>query len=292
MEITSVEGNWTKSNFSGKEIFIVNKALIEKLCILGENVEPCFEGAQIKETFSLETLEGEFKELKNTIFSMMNELTEALSKGGSTEKMDEVTKIEEAVEVAEEEVVAVNEDVEADTADPIEEFKSEEEKEDEKEEDTPDNSEEDTDEESAEDKKEDKKKYDLADVVEYFELKAQYEELVSKYNDLQAELAPLQQFKIDRDREDKTAMINSFAMLSDEDKAEIVKNIDTYSLDDIEAKLCVMCYRKNINFNLDIEETEEKETSAPTVFKLDSADSFEPDVPAWVKAVKETEVQM
>ena len=39
-------------------------------------------------------------------------------------------------------------------------------------------------------------------------------------------------------------MINeTFYMLSDEDKKEVIENIDSYSLDDIEAKLSILCVR-------------------------------------------------
>jgi len=56
--------------------------LIEKLCILGENVEPCFEGAQFKTEFSLEN-NPEFQEFKRTMFSMITELQNTLNEGGS-----------------------------------------------------------------------------------------------------------------------------------------------------------------------------------------------------------------
>ena len=46
-------------------------------------------------------------------------------------------------------------------------------------------------------------------------------------------------------------MIASFYMLSDEDKKDVVANIDTYSLDDIEAKLSIICVRNKVSFNLD-----------------------------------------
>lgn len=41
----SVKGHWAKNNNSDSRFFIINEAIIEKLCILGENEEPCFEGS-------------------------------------------------------------------------------------------------------------------------------------------------------------------------------------------------------------------------------------------------------
>jgi hypothetical protein len=49
MEIdeASVQGQWTKNNNSNLEFFIINDATFSKLCILGEDIEPCFEGAEV-----------------------------------------------------------------------------------------------------------------------------------------------------------------------------------------------------------------------------------------------------
>jgi hypothetical protein len=45
LEENSMDGIWAKDINSDSSFFIFNEALIEKLCILGENVEPCFEGS-------------------------------------------------------------------------------------------------------------------------------------------------------------------------------------------------------------------------------------------------------
>ena len=50
-----IDAYWTKDNNGKPQFFIINEAIISKLCILGEDCEPCFEGAQItKVQFSLE----------------------------------------------------------------------------------------------------------------------------------------------------------------------------------------------------------------------------------------------
>ena len=72
----TLNGSWTKDDNGNLKFFIINEAIISKLCILGENVEPCFEGSQIKAEFSFE--EG----FKNTWFSMIQEVKELLNKGG------------------------------------------------------------------------------------------------------------------------------------------------------------------------------------------------------------------
>lgn len=75
MEVKNISGFWTNDNKTHARIFIYNEAIIEKLCILGENYEPCFEGARI---YSLED-DPQFQEFKAQMFSMIEEL----QKGGS-----------------------------------------------------------------------------------------------------------------------------------------------------------------------------------------------------------------
>jgi hypothetical protein len=79
-------------------------------------------------------------------------------------------------------------------------------------------------------------------------------------------------------------MIAGFYMLSDEDKADVVANIDTYSLDDIEAKLSIICVRNRVSFDLDKEEGQKEE--GPTTYNLNSGSYEDATTPAWVKAVR------
>ena len=46
---------WSKDIKGKPQFFIINEAIISKLCILGEEKEPCFEGSSItKAQFSLD----------------------------------------------------------------------------------------------------------------------------------------------------------------------------------------------------------------------------------------------
>ena len=76
-------------------------------------------------------------------------------------------------------------------------------------------------------------------------------------------------------------------MLSDADKKDCLDNIDTYSLDDIEAKLSIICVRNKVNFNLD----EDKNPENPTVYTLGDNDDGD-SAPAWIKAVRNTAKEM
>lgn len=73
----TIDATWSKDENGNPEFFIINEALMKKLCILGENVEPCFEGSQIT-SFSLVV----DKSFENKLFAMIGELKELLTEGG------------------------------------------------------------------------------------------------------------------------------------------------------------------------------------------------------------------
>lgn len=71
------KGSWSSFNNVGRELFIINESVISKLCILGEDVEPCFEGANITNTqFSFNP------NFAQELYSLMTDIKEILSKGG------------------------------------------------------------------------------------------------------------------------------------------------------------------------------------------------------------------
>ena len=269
------KGFWTKDNNSGSRFFIYNEALIEKLCILGESVEPCFEGAQFKTEFSLENME----ELRTTMFSMLTELQKTLNKGGSHETMNE------------------NKKTLGNPEDPNFEAKKQPEDENKK---NPkgnpapeDNKPKNGDNKSADNNKEEpKKKYNLDEVTEYTELLGKYETLQGEFetlkqekNDLETEVTSLREFKLTADRKEKQSMIDGFYMLSDDDKKDVVEHIDTYSLDDIEAKLSIICVRNKVNFNLN-SNNKQDDNQPKGLFNLENP--ADDNVPEWIKAVRET----
>ena len=259
-------GFWTKDEKTNERIFIYNEALIEKLCVLGENVEPCFEGAQFSSQFSLEGNQ-EFQKLKTMVYSMMDQLKETFNKGGSQEPMDNENKALTEFEKNNPNPEDKNKEKENSSGTPAPEKEGKEDK--------------------------DKKgKYNLEDVTEYTELLAKFNELESKYsaleqekNTLDTEVAELKEFKLKAERQNKQQMIDSFYMLSDDDKKDVVEHIDTYSLDDIEAKLSILCVRNKVNFNLE-DKHEEDDKTPKGLFNLEHPETD--NVPDWVKAIRET----
>ena len=328
LDENSLKGYWSTDYNKGIEFFIINDAIFSKLCILGEDVEPCFEGANV----TAPEVSSQFstnKDFHRTLFSMMKELNDVLKGEPKMENENIVSEeveistnfensqdnvvteneaeietivestsetVEESLEtptadfVAEETVETVADSVEAPAAEPVveTEFKSADDKEkeakEEKSEEKADDSksEETPVEKKEEDSKEDddeKKKYSLLE-NEYNELKAQFSSLEAKYNELVS-------FKADIEDQKKTELINSFSMLSEEEKKDVVDNKAKYSFDEIESKLSVLFTRKQMNAaevaEAAVEETVEE---APLTYTVQEDLSIVPD---WVKAVVEAE---
>ena len=376
LDTERIDAYWTKDENEKPQFFIINEAIVSKLCILGEDCEPCFEGASVTkpETEIKFSLGDDFKE---QLFSMMQEIKDLLvdnKEGGarvftrySVEIGDSLWNalyshvyktysIEEVCEdgdqkfailkdsegnfsrldfsLAEDGTVTFAEEVSAIeytsaeeaqfSAEAVEAFvaefkkKEEEDKKDKEPKDgsedksgksdnsnSEDNSEGDksdsskSDDKEKDDKKDDKEdekkkkgKFSLEEIPEYVELSTKFSELESKYNalvaerdSLQAQLQPLVEFKAKAERTQKEDMIKSFYMLSDEDKADVVANIDTYSLDDIEAKLSILCVRNKVSFNLDDDKDSKKD---PMVYNLGGSIEDDASTPAWVKAAIKT----
>ena len=352
----TLDAFWTKDNNGKKQFFIINDAVISKLCILGDDVEPCFEGASIT-NFTL-TLEDDFKQ---TMFNLMKNMQNILEEGGNN-TMD-MTVTNYAVEIGDTlwtviyhnleksypdttkeydssiySVVGIYEENNSKfvivrhreentyhkitftyteegfdfTSDPVlveatfvevnipsisaekvteyelTRYKKEEE------EDNSDNNEEEEPNDDDEEKKKPKTSYSLEDIVEYQELVEKYSSLEENYNNLMAEHSELQTnysnlenenatllaFKNEAEKTAKENLIAEFTMLTDEDKKDVIDNITSYSLEEIEAKLSIICRRKKVSFTV-----EEQEIQAPTTFSLESAETGIDEKPAWLRAV-------
>lgn len=381
----TLDAFWTKDGNGKPQFFIINEAIVSKLCVLGEECEPCFEGSQIAVNFSLAS------DFKEQLFTMVNEVKDLLKEGGAkvftryaveigdalwsalysyiestypdgqncycsiyrvegifeeggqkfavlqnrtsmkyyrlnfsigesegfipSDTLIEVTK---SYTPAEEPQFALK-DVEEFEAQYAAKKKAEEDKsgkskddnsddntEDPKNEDPENEDPEDDDEKKKKKGKEDfacggkKKKYSLDEIPEYTELQTQFSDLQTKFSELETKYnalvseneslkndnATLVEFKNQSERKEKEEMINSFYMLSDEDKKDVIENIDTYSLNDIEAKLSIICVRNKVSFDLD---ENNKNHQDPTTYNLNGDNNDDDaDTPAWIKAVLET----
>lgn len=300
LDDSTLEGHWA-SNSENIEFFIINDAVISKLCILGDDVEPCFEGASVtaptrSTNFTLD------KEFKQTLFSMMKELEFALMKGDDTveENINTVSTEEEAVVVEEstedtvvEEAAAAEESVEETVSEETEDASNsefvvkEEFSEDSKDKEEDEDKEE---KDATEDEEKELVKNSLHTDEEYNALQTSFEELNAKFSALEQEYTQLVEFKNEVEDKQKDALIAKFYMLSDDDKKDVIENKRNYSLEDIEAKLAVICYRKKVNFDSEVpsnfEDTTTEEKSVVTFNLNDAKGASTPD---WVKAVEEAQ---
>jgi hypothetical protein len=282
----TLDGNWSYDSSSNMDFFIINDAIFSKLCILGEDIEPCFEGSNIKApqvSASFTKINNDFKQ---TLFSMMNELKFALEGGKDitmeepiidttienqdSSNQSEIDNIDNNTEVQEENLGSNSiEEVASDFVEKKKEEKTSEE--DKKEEET---SEDESDKQDDEEKdKEDK----------YSLLEEKYQTLEQKYFDLKTNYDNLISFKLNIEKEQKEKLIEEFYMLADEDKKDVITNIDKYSLDEIESKLSVICRRKKVNFGQEI--TTNKEDSVVT-YNLNN--TISESVPAYISALRHT----
>lgn len=192
---------------------------------------------------------------------------------------EEVTNVEEtSVETPEVETEFTEEEVTADETDISIDATQEEEEESNKEEES--ESTEDTEENDSEEEKEEN---------DYALLQKNYEDLEAKYAEMESKYQELVAFKEAVDNKEKDALIDSFYMLSDEDKKDVIENKSNYSLDDIEAKLSVICVRKKVNFDLDNSSKNENKVEAEkeevtTTYSLNDADST--IVPEFIQALR------
>ena len=297
------KGHWATNPKNNMEFFIINDAIFEKLCILGDEVEPCFQGSaitapEVSATFSLD------ENFKHTLFTMMEELKYALEGGNTMAKVAEAS-VNETVTTVEPEVtteftenqVNENESSSSEQA-PTSEFKKDDE-EDKKEKENPsenkddkkdedngggasDSDDDDSADEEKKDDEEDKKK-------KFTVLEQEYNELQTSYASLKEEVEELRTFKKKIEDKEKDDLIKDFYMLSDEDKKDVIEHKSEYSLEDIKSKLAVICFEKKVNFNLDTsseneESTVEEDENPVTTFDIKATEDS--TVPEWVKAVE------
>jgi hypothetical protein len=340
----NLNGHWSTNTNTGMDFFIINDAIFSKLCILGDDVEPCFEGSSITAQEVSTSFTKIDESFKKTLYTMMQDLKFALEGGQNMELEETVvtTENESIVEVVEEKeiseemvneeqtVLAESEDsIEAETnenftaSESTEEVKttfedgsdssdSEESSETDSTEDTTSENSEDSEEDSTDSNEEENAPIALAseeptvagedeeteeevqeiientsdknDTKKVFELEEELSNLKAAYSDLDSKYQALVEFKQEVENEKKDALIKSFYMLSDEDKAEVIENKANYSLEEIESKLSVICVRKKVNFDKE-EDNKQVEEEKVMTYTLDG--DMASTLPAWLSMAKQ-----
>lgn len=306
----TLDGHWATNNNTGIDFFIINDAIFTKLCILGDDVEPCFEGAavtspQVSKNFAKDA------DFQKTLFTMMNELKEALqNKGGSDMAKSEVLELQESVEQVETEENAndaagefthleydedgsdAGSDGDAAADDSAEGVEAEadvtEEPEDAPGEEEPP-AEDDEDETPADSTVSDDDDDDEGGLRKIKYTSEEYQELEAKYSLLEQEVQALREFKNNVENEKKDALINKYYMLDEDDKKDIIDHKSEYSIEEIESKLAVLYVQKNVDFD-SLGETEEddadSDATASVTFSLDEASEMDV-APAYVEALRQ-----
>ena len=297
----TLQGRWERNN-RGMDFFIINDAIFSKLCILGDDVEPCFEGASVTApnvSASFTKVDDTFRQ---TLFTMMQDLKLALEGGqqmnndvvetvtSAEETVTELTTEPEVVETVVEEVVETNDE---ETVEPSfaasEEAVVETTKESEVTEEEPEVVEEVVVEEPAVTEPSIEEQYSALKTAHeeletnYNALQVSYTELESRFTALETAHAELVEFKRQSDDAKKDEMIEKFYMLSEEDKKEIIDNKAKYTVEEIEEKLSVICFRKKVNFELENNSKNDIKIEQPAVtFNMSNLGASKPD---WLKAV-------
>ena len=302
----TLQGRWTIDVKRDKEFFIINDAELKSLCILGKDVEPCYEGSNITPTvtFSNENFALELKDMLQQLQFTLNKLEGgqkmAVIEEKIADKTDETKTVESQFKLEDEKKKEENtdkkddstskEDSSAKKEDPKNDNEDQKKKDvannalkDDEKKDEPikeDKSEKDSKSEKKDDDEKDKKK----NPKDYSLLEQKYEDLMTEFTALKASYEGLVDFKNQVEDKEKDKMIASFYMLDDEDKKDVIANKSKYTLDEIESKLSVICVRKKVNFDLDKEVESEKE--APAMYSLDGLKTEATQLPAWLKAVE------
>ena len=301
----TLQGRWTIDVKRDKEFFIINDAELKSLCILGKDVEPCYEGSNITPTvtFSNENFALELKNMLQQLQFTLNKLEGgqkmAVIEEKIADKTDETKTVESQFKLEDEKKKEENTDKKDDsTSKEDSSAKKEDPKndnEDQKKKDVANNAlkdDEKKDEPTKEDKsekdskseKKDDDEKDKKNPKDYSLLEQKYEDLMTEFTALKASYEGLVDFKNQVEDKEKDKMIASFYMLDDEDKKDVIANKSKYTLDEIESKLSVICVRKKVNFDLDKEVESEKE--APAMYSLDGLKTEATQLPAWLRAVE------
>ena len=303
----TLQGRWTIDVKRDKEFFIINDAELKSLCILGKDVEPCYEGSNITPTvtFSNENFALELKDMLQQLQFTLNKLEGgqkmAVIEEKIADKTDETKTVESQFKLEDEKKKEENtdkkddstskEDSSAKKEDPKNDNEDQKKKDvannalknDEKK-DKPTKEEDKSEKDSKSEKKDDDEKDNKKNPKDYSLLEQKYEDLMTEFTALKASYEGLVDFKNQVEDKEKDKMIASFYMLDDEDKKDVIANKSEYTLDEIESKLSVICVRKKVNFDLDKEVESEKE--APAMYSLDGLKTEATQLPAWLKAVE------
>lgn len=295
----TIQGHW-ETNRRGMDFFIINDAIFSKLCILGDDIEPCFEGSSVTAPNVSASFTKVDHDFRQTLFTMMQDLKTALQ--GGQQMNNETNPAVVETPVVEEPVVEPVVEPEADPAPATDNsFAASEEPVIENEPIVEEPAEPVVDSDPIAEPTEPapapapslEEQYTAlqqeleTERAEHSALVEQFALLQSQYNTLEAAHAELVEFKRQSDDAKKDEMIERFYMLSDDDKKDVIDNKANYTVEDIEKKLSVICFRKKVNFNLEDNSKNNNKVDDVTTYNIHTVVDNDPTKPAWLSAVDE-----
>ena len=304
----SLQGHWATNSKSGMEFFIINDAIFSKLCILGDDVEPCYEGSAVTPPdISKNFTKNVDSNFKHTLFTMMRDLQTVLK--GEKDMADTNKNAQDPEEKKPETDFTASNPESAENAQgkndsspssnfqnntegseqPETSFKKDDNKdgkdaegdkpeENKDGEDPKDDNADNSGDKEDDEKKDGSKKYELLE-NEYNELKTQFEALKTQNKDLI-------RFKSDIENKEKDNLIAEFSMLSDEDKKDVIENKSKYTLDEIKSKLSVIYFDKQVKNSLNESAKNDNNKEKEVVTTFDVHTDGDASIRDWVKDVE------
>lgn len=256
MELENDTGYWKR--IDGCDHYVIEDAVISKLCILGSDVEPCFEGAAFGKDepgISYSLNKEDYSKFMKEFALQIRQALESEKTGGQTMTVEEyalqVEELNKQIETFTADLNAEKEKVTSLTAEneELKNFKLEN--------------------ESAIEKLN-------ADNAELLAFKAESEE---KMNGLNTELETLRAFKLAADKTEKENLFNSFKAKNIIDETElnnVYTEIDNLSYAELDNKLCKLYTAKMFEV-----QNQPKNEPVVTTFV-----QHEPQQMTWIDAVK------
>ena len=303
----TLKGSWSKDINSGIDYFIINDAIFSKLCILGDDEEPCFEGSSIAASNTNFAFSNNETQFKRTLFSMMQDLEKIITpKQGGEPMEDNKIGVEEVINPVITEPTTPEKEVEQPTIEetiieePVAEPAVEEPVTEPVVEEVIVDEPKPTVTEQANQQPEQSTNPIIEEIVEPIvedpeapvEAPAsipasEFAQLKEAYDALKLERDELFSYKEAIEEAKKDDMIyRTFAVLSDEDKKDVIDNKSRYTLDEIEAKLSVICVRNKVNLDLnDSNENQDTMNKDIMTYNVANLNRSETEVPAYIQAM-------
>lgn len=299
----SVNGNWAKFDNDNDEFFIFNEADISALCILGDDVEPCFEDSTITKPEILYSLkQNEFKqEFNNFMLELNKVLDHSNTEGGITVEKDnkdglviedglrqrddvledpktpELDNEAKLISVSEQAAaIAAKREAEEDEVETITKTEEDVKEEEEQPEVIVENEQEVITEEPQVLEEDPVVENDNE---EFTNLKNSYDATVAELSELKEQFNLLMEEKTARETQEKEAICDKFSVLGEETINEFKNNLSNYSAIELEKELSAIAFNKGITFNL----LTQKEDSIVTPIPVRDTKV----IPAWLQAIED-----